>query len=79
MGDLTFDADMTDRDRWIALSAVLEGIHATMFGYASMGHADSALEAISDYGTLHEQVHVALRILPSKEEIVERAAERGGR
>lgn len=51
---------------WRALASRLEGLHAQMFGLASLGDPQLALEAIQDNGKLHEAVHDCLRALPSR-------------
>jgi hypothetical protein len=49
---------------WRALASRLNGLHAQMFGIASMDDPALAMQAIQDGGILHEAVHDCLRALP---------------
>jgi predicted DNA-binding protein (UPF0251 family) len=49
---------------WRALASRLNGLHAQMFGIASMDDPALALKGIQDGGVLHEAVHDCLRALP---------------
>jgi hypothetical protein len=49
---------------WRALASRLNGLHAQMFGLASMDDPALAMKGIQDGGVLHEAVHDCLRALP---------------
>jgi len=49
---------------WRALASRLNGLHAQMFGIASMDDPALAMKGIQDGGVLHEAVHDCLRALP---------------
>jgi hypothetical protein len=49
---------------WRALASRLNGLHAQMFGIASMDDPALAMKAIQDGGVLHEAAHDCLRALP---------------
>ena len=53
-----------DAPDWRALASRLNGLHAQMFGIASMDDPVLAMQGIQDGGVLHEAVHDCLRALP---------------
>ena len=54
---------MRERDDKI-LHAMVEGLHAMVFGVAGIGSGDFALKALQDGGSIHEYVHAMLSLCP---------------
>jgi hypothetical protein len=63
---------------WRALASRLNGLHAQMFGIASMDDPALALKGIQDGGVLHEAVHDCLRALPVSAALSRPAPESSG-
>jgi hypothetical protein len=57
-------AERTDRD--VILYAMVEGLHALIYGAYSTGSGDFARQALGDGGSIHEYVHAMLRLLPPR-------------
>jgi len=58
---------MNQDERDLVLHQMVAGLHAMIFGVASLKHPDIAQEALGDDGQIHEYVHGMLRLLPPKE------------
>lgn len=52
-----------DRLLW----SMTEGLHALVFGVASMKHPRAALNSLEDGGEIHEYVHQMIRLLPKRD------------
>jgi hypothetical protein len=63
-GETSSRADRTDQD--VILYAMVEGLHAMIYGVYSTGSDDYARKALADGGSIHEYVHAMLRLLPDR-------------
>lgn len=48
------------------LYAMVEGLHAMIYGTYTINSGDFALKALGDGGSIHEYVHAMLRLLPER-------------
>lgn len=47
--------------------ALIEGLHALVFGVHSLGDPEISHNALADGGQIHEYVHAMIRLLPADE------------
>lgn len=48
------------------LCAMVEGLHAMVYGTYTIGSGDYALKALGDGGSIHEYVHAMMLLLPPR-------------
>lgn len=59
-------AEFTQEDKDVVLHAMVEGLHAMVYGTYSTQSGDFALKALGDGGSIHEYVHAMLKLLPER-------------
>lgn len=73
---LHFAAEMVRRHcASSSMAALVEGLHAQVFGVHSLGDPDVSHRSLADGGQIHEAAHALIRALPSADRIASLEAE----
>jgi hypothetical protein len=59
-------ATVGDQDKINVLYAMVEGLHAMIYGTYTINSGDFALKALGDGGSIHEYVHAMMLLLPER-------------
>jgi hypothetical protein len=59
-------ATVGDQDKINVLFAMVEGLHAMIYGIYTINSGDFALKALGDGGSIHEYVHAMMLLLPER-------------
>jgi hypothetical protein len=57
---------VSEQEKANVLCAMVEGLHAMIYGTYSINSGDYALKALGDGGSIHEYVHAMMLLLPPR-------------